>query len=341
MITMALALSADASRTSFFPFLFNINNMYHYSALVPVDRVVRDAIFDCPHPCGLMPEIDKNDGTITNGGIPQLMNRTLHFDQLTTTLDYWIARNDSRIMDWDWEEWYPIWERVNGTRYGNASVALVQEQHPEWTDPAQIEEQARKDWETAALSILCDTVDFIRVLRPSLRLIMYNYPQRNYWNGYDGPNADALREQNDRLMPLFCKLDVLGPTIYQIYNSEKSDEQHDKNVAFITTTLEEAARISLEVPRRCGRGRPLVYPYALNDGKYHGTDEFVCEEDARMYWELSSQAGADGIILWGYFSSSPTEPGSDAQVFVSWWNESFSTWANAWTGPTATYVWPN
>lgn len=127
-----------------------------------VPRVQFNQIFECPHPCGLLPSYDETTNTTINGGIPQLANLTLHYATMNRTFEQYVAMNDSRWIDLDFESWSPIWARVdNSSYYYNASVALVAGQHPQWTK-AEVLAEAGRQYQAAAIRLIALTVDFVR-----------------------------------------------------------------------------------------------------------------------------------------------------------------------------------
>ena len=84
-------------------------------------RVQLDKIFECPHPCGLLPSIPSggpcDPATAEygcNGALPQgpTFNMTLHLDTLQKTLDKSVPEEDDRWIDLDFESWEPLWDRT-------------------------------------------------------------------------------------------------------------------------------------------------------------------------------------------------------------------------------------
>lgn len=149
-----------------FPFLFNVGGAGMDGVLPAlqkvVPRVIFDQIFECPHPCGLLPLFDPTTNTTINGGIPQQANLTLHLETLNATFSRYVALNDSRWIDLDFESWSPVWARISNTSYYyNASVALVRLKHPSWTK-GQLEAEAGIQYQAAAIRLIVETVQFVR-----------------------------------------------------------------------------------------------------------------------------------------------------------------------------------
>ena len=65
-----------------------------------------------------------------------------------------------------------------------------------------------------------------------------------------GQGGDTLRAENDKLLPLYCEMDGLFPSIYQFYNSEdptKTPAQQaatwSSNTAYVYSMVAEAVRL--------------------------------------------------------------------------------------------------
>jgi hypothetical protein len=167
-----------------FPFLYDVgggspNSTQWAHTLVP--RVQLGKIFECPHPCGLLPSFDASTGAAVNGGIPQSpdFNMTLHLATLQQTFDRGntlhrskaVPDDDDRLIDLDFESWNPTWAQNDNSSYThNASIALVRALHPGWTDAPKIEAEARQQFEAAALRLLVATAQAVRRLRPKLKI---------------------------------------------------------------------------------------------------------------------------------------------------------------------------
>eukprot|EP00943_MAST-04B_sp_MAST-4B-sp1_P006320 g6320.t1 len=322
-----------------FPFYFDVGRINQTTLKNNVPRVLLQKIFECPHPCGLLPQIrrDKKTGleTLINGGIPQLVNLSLHFDTMQNTFNKYIPNlNDNRMIDLDFESWLPLWYDMTHNSimkdYVNASIALVQKRYPSWTNMTQIEAEAEKEWNIAAKSILIKTIEFVRKIRPKLKIGLYSYPGRFYFQWENKTVADGRRKRNDELYPIWCHLDVLFPSVYQFYNSCKMGDKVKKaNQNYIYDNVVEAVRIANDIPSKCNdanndnykRKPPPVLPYTWN--RYHTGNQFVCDTDEEMYWKQSYLAGANGIVMWGY------EPNGNA-TFIDWYENNFTNIANSW-----------
>eukprot|EP00036_Acanthoecidae_sp_10tr_P001978 CAMPEP_0182945296 /NCGR_PEP_ID=MMETSP0105_2-20130417/55349_1 /TAXON_ID=81532 ORGANISM="Acanthoeca-like sp., Strain 10tr" /NCGR_SAMPLE_ID=MMETSP0105_2 /ASSEMBLY_ACC=CAM_ASM_000205 /LENGTH=298 /DNA_ID=CAMNT_0025085311 /DNA_START=55 /DNA_END=951 /DNA_ORIENTATION=- len=289
-----------------------------------VTRVETGRVFECPHPCGLIPSYASN-GSAVNGGVPQspAFNRTLHFATLAATFERYVEMNETRLVDLDFESWNPIWEyNPNTSATYIASIQLVKLEHPQWTSTSQIEAEAKRQFETAALALLIDTAKAVRTLRPSIRIGFYSFPARVYWQGYNSSMGPVLRARNERLLPLYCVVDALFPSVYQFYNSENSSSIKAANTAYTFGVVAEAVRLAKLVPSACGKAMaPSVLAYTWH--RYHDGITFLSSSDLIISWEQPYAAGAHGIVMWG------SEPTSLPQ-FEAWYSTVFAPLANRW-----------
>ena len=110
---------------------------------------------------GAFPSI-ADDGTMTNGGVPQAANLSLHLFQLAEQIPIFVADPEySGLAVFDWEQWTPVWENNahptnwHGKRYSDLSVKLVKQAHPDWP-AAKITAAAKATFETAAVNFIVD-----------------------------------------------------------------------------------------------------------------------------------------------------------------------------------------
>ena len=134
-----------------------------------------------------------HDGTqVTNGGIPQSGNLSLHLDMWSRAVNNERHGGPSKCTNmpggfWDcvppgfdgncvidFEEWSSVYEELH-PRYQNASLKLVREQHSDWTS-AQVATAAKAQFEAAAVKFLIATVKRGKELRPQCRWGWYGVP---------------------------------------------------------------------------------------------------------------------------------------------------------------------
>jgi hypothetical protein len=119
---------------------------------------------------------------IVNGGVPQAANLSLHLEQLSID----IAR---RIPDpqwaglgiFDFEEWVPSYTLNvascggHSSKYQNYSRQLVMRRHPSWS-PAQVEAQAKTEFEAAAVEMFVASLRRAAAMRPRALWGFYGFP---------------------------------------------------------------------------------------------------------------------------------------------------------------------
>ena len=337
LLCAAYTASADGFEAiEDFPFLWDIGGAGLGGIDVPAlvrltPRVQLGKIFECPHPCGLLPSMG-TDGSVVNGGIPQRANLTLHLETLRSTFDRAssahhsaaVPLNDSRLIDLDFESWTPLWNYTSDL-YKNASKDLVRQENPSWPEE-RVTLEASRQWETAAMTLLLQTIRFVRQIRPHLKIAFYSYPLREYWNGYNSSAASNLRNANDRMFSLYCEVDAIFPSVYQFYDSTAKPGVRKNNEQYVFSNVAEAVRLAKEVPTRCAgdKHEPPVWAYTWH--RYHAVNTpLLSEIDEQMYWKQSYAAGATGIVLWGY---EPTV--SAATEFKTWWLHNFTRLVNGW-----------
>ena len=80
----------------------------------------------------------------------------------------------------DFEAWTPVWIQNIGSggwhskAYQNLSYVLVEQQHPTW-NVSQIYAEAKKQFETAALNWMVQTLRAVKKLRPNVKTGFYGY----------------------------------------------------------------------------------------------------------------------------------------------------------------------
>ena len=249
-----------------FPFYFDIgfdNKPWNKTITWPhelVPRVQVGKIFECPHPCGLLPSYETSTSTgkllKINGGLPQSpdFNLTLHLSTLAATFGTYVSDDESRYIDLDFEGWNPVFRRNSNTSFTyTESIALVKQVHPACSSGAgagSCDALAAAAFEPAALQLLLETARAVRRLRRRIKLGFYGFPMREYWQGYNTSAGDSLRVDNDKLLPLFCEMDGLFPSVYQFYDSEdpaKTAAQNaatkKSNVQYVRSVVSEAVRL--------------------------------------------------------------------------------------------------
>ena len=253
---------------------------------------------------GAFPTI-ADDGTTTNGGVPQRANLTLHIDTLRNTIDSWMPdANWTGNAVFDFEAWTPIYEdnadsgNWHGHRYQTLSEQLVQADHPTW-NATQVAAQAATEFEAAALHFFQITLQTAKSLRPHAKWGFYGLPDQAHGPctevsgvlqcGYNDPTAgEALRKKNDRLAPVWEASTGIFPSIYVPDNT--SDVVAD---AYVREIVGEGLRVALlSAEPRCP-----VYPYMWM--YYHGGKVLLSDGALNSSVASSYNTGAEGLVIWG------------------------------------------
>ena len=149
-----------------------------------------------------------------------------------------------------------------------------------------------------------------------------------------GQGGDALRAENDKLLPLYCEMDGLFPSVYQFYNSmdpAKTPAQQAatraSNAAYVFSMVSEAVRLQRLAAANCSvRTSMLRKVYAYTWHRYHDGKSFLSSSDLKLSFEQAYLAGADANVMWG------SEPKTMPQ-FETWYRNTYAPIVNQWTPP--------
>ncbi|KAI0213197.1 Hyaluronidase-1 [Lamellibrachia satsuma] len=125
---------------------------------------------------GRYPFVD-NNGTIVNGGIPQAVNLTAHWEKVKEDIEQFIPDPGfTGLGVIDWEAWRPMWERNWDKKkiYQELSLERVRNEHPDW-DKKRVERIAKKRFENGARVLMAGTLQLVRKLRPLGRWGYYHF----------------------------------------------------------------------------------------------------------------------------------------------------------------------
>lgn len=247
-----------------------------------------------------------DSGVPYNGGIPQvgMENIEFHLATLRENLPYRMPRTSEPIVTiFDFESWDPSWGAA-GYYYKEASRARVRAQHPDWTDAAQIEAEASRQFREAALSFYLAMVHEVKRLYPNTLIGFYGRPAAYlYEYGYQGVHGARYRSWNDDLAPLYREIDVLSPVIYLFFPvgyvwGGGYVQTYQDNTFFIGDAIQEADRIRLTYPNA-----QLIIPIAWHRFHDHSAPDvagqYLDQIDLQSQLFFARSAGANGIYLWG------------------------------------------
>lgn len=196
---------------------------------------------------GLYPYYDAED-TPVNGGIPQRVSLSQHYERMPQGLDKYIPDHQAKGLSViDWEEWRPLWIRNWDAKdvYRRKSRELVAEKNLKWT-PEQVGTVAKQEFELSARKFMLETLRQAKNLRPNQLWGFYLFPDcynHDYKGGlknYTGRCPAVEIERNDQLNWLWIECTALFPSIYM--GSVLRSTNHGR--LFVQNRLKEAMRLA-------------------------------------------------------------------------------------------------
>uniref|UniRef100_A0A3P8X6C5 Hyaluronidase n=1 Tax=Cynoglossus semilaevis TaxID=244447 RepID=A0A3P8X6C5_CYNSE len=155
-----------------------------------------------------------------NGGVPQNASLDRHLRAACDDIRTDIPDGEFEgLAVVDWESWRPVWERNWDSKqvYWEASRALVRAKHPDWT-AAQVEAEARAEFEDAARKFMQETLKLGQQERPDGLWGFYGFPNcYNYYSpktNYSGECPADEVTRNDQLLWLWNTSSALYPDLY-------------------------------------------------------------------------------------------------------------------------------
>jgi hypothetical protein len=235
-----------------------------------------------------LPHAENSSGAV-NGGVPQAANLSLHLAMTRKNIEARLADKDwAGLAVFDFEAWTPVWEdnttpaktNWHSVRYQAYSIALVKAKHPSWS-AAQLEAQAKAEFEAAAMELFVATLKLAASLRP-----------KALWGFYGMPGGDAAGQGGKdaaQMRPVWEASGALYPSIYL------SSPLNARQRVTSTVSLAVATAEGIAAP---GAKRLPVYPFAWEC--YHNGSALLTKEDLAIDLTAPYNAGADGVIVWGY-----------------------------------------
>jgi hypothetical protein len=310
--------------------------------LLPCNATVTGGVTDRVGAYGAWPTLFRNGSVMSNGGVPQAANLTLHLELVARDVERRVPdANFSGRLVLDFEKWRPTWALDAGTSekpYQTFSLALVRAQQPAIAGNATaVAAAAKAAFEAAGLEFFVATLRRVRQLRPRALAGYFSYPDRAWGGcahvrrgggklkpaaecGYADPaTGPALRAANDRLAPLWAASAALYPSAYLFERSEfdpprdpqESNATWRARLAVVTATLVgEAARLSAAY----GGGIPVI-PFTWDLYATHPFTTAVSRDDVAMWLDATWRPPlSTAVVLWGYWPSSAAQRGAMANV---------------------------
>eukprot|EP00035_Acanthoeca_spectabilis_P001287 m.79000 g.79000 ORF g.79000 m.79000 type:complete len:436 (-) comp10769_c0_seq1:129-1436(-) len=236
-----------------------------------------------------------------NGGVPQAGNLSLHLDLTRSNVEAMMPDPDyDGLGIYDFEAWVPLWDENttpastnwHSQRYQAYSIALVKAAHPDWT-PAQLEAQAKQEFETAGMNFFVETLKLCTALRPKALWGFYGMPGGDFALT-PATRAKAIADA-ERMRPVYNLSGALFPSIY--LSGTNAD-----NVQRVNTTVGVAVEVAAMMAEAGQRPIP-VYPFAWEC--YHNASTLLTPKDLATDLTQPYFAGADGVIIWGWTGFKP------------------------------------
>ena len=211
--------------------------------------------------------------------------------------------------------WDAMLQEINSPNISRAFAPFVNWTIPEgvtaWTD---LTTEQRDDFAATAhrkvgVDFFVRTVEGVRALRPRSKLHYYGLPQ-GIWPFYDAERS----AHNDEMAAIWQAVDVLSPSLYQLYwttNDPASSPCPEavntpaRNALFFKALLDEMYRLKTAYPRT---GQQII-PYAWWHYKAQAgscspdVNPTLLVNDTNLIHQLQLPwwYGADGVAIWGHF----------------------------------------
>lgn len=225
----------------------------------------------------------------------------------------------------DYESWTPNWEKASSQMKSDWKVCIQDINRPAWdsaflstvgyTPPlgtsgyqnlssGQKEAFAKLCWNFFAKELFEESLEDGRAVLPSATWGYYGYPTAAYWDNGSIGYPQSLKDLNDEISWLFDDVDVLLPSLYQIYQPVTGTPgswqiSAANNAKYIQQNVAEARRLR---DTYASGNRILVYVSGFYDsdpaGAYFHTPLNLIGSDQAV--RMPRYCGADGVIVWGY-----------------------------------------
>lgn len=244
---------------------------------------------------GLYPYYER--GTAVNGGLPQRVSLTQHYEKMPEGVHKYIRDSETKgLAVIDWEEWRPLWIRNWDIKdvYRNKSREMVEQRNPTWSQE-KVSKVAQQEFELSARKFMLETLKYAKSLRPNqlwgfyLFPDCYNHDYRTSLDHYTGRCPDLEVFRNDQLNWLWMECTALYPSIYM----DSVLRSTTQGRLFVRNRVKEALRVA-----SVGKGimRPV---FVYTRPTYISQMTPLTEIDLVSTIGESVSLGAAGIIFWG------------------------------------------
>ncbi|KAG7272972.1 hypothetical protein CRUP_021477, partial [Coryphaenoides rupestris] len=260
---------------------------------------------------GLYPYYE-HDGTSVNGGLPQEVSLSQHYEEMPRGVQKYIREPHSKgLAVIDWEEWRPLWIRNWNSKdiYRRKSRFMVAQKNPDWL-PERVSKVAQQEFELSAKKFMLETLRIAKNLRPHqlwgfyLFPDCYNHDYTSDLNGYTGRCPDLEVTRNDQLAWLWTESTALFPSIYIASGlGSTSSGRH-----FVRNRVKEGMRLASTGD---GVARPV---FVYTRPTYTNELTLLTEVDLVSTIGESVALGVAGVILWGDASYASISTGASGPI---------------------------
>ncbi|XP_036388628.1 LOW QUALITY PROTEIN: glyco_hydro_56 domain-containing protein [Megalops cyprinoides] len=256
---------------------------------------------------GLYPYYDAQNQPVA-GGLPQHTSLDVHLRRTEADVAAALPSADFQgLAVLSWEEWAPQWGRNRGKQeiYQQQSRMLLRDFFPDWS-PEEVDKWAQVDFEAAAQSIMMETLQEVKRLRPQALWGVSPYP--NCYNSgpaqrsanYTGRCPAAEMALNDELLWLWKRSSAIYPALRldKLLGGTPGARLYASNQIREALRVASLAGPALDLP---------VFP--LVRSAYTSTNTYLSKVDLVNTIGESAAMGTAGVIIWDKFFSAKTQKG--------------------------------
>jgi hypothetical protein len=246
---------------------------------------------------GAMPSADGPNGSLVNGGIPQLANRSLIEQQTQILLEAAVPADFDGlgVFDIEYPQLYPLWQydfgpgdqlvRRLATNYSAARSGL---------NGSALVNRTVADFNSGMQALWQLQLRTAKRLYPHATFGYYRMP--HCWFSEAQPTApcNGQMSDGDALAWLWATETGLFPGVY--FASGATNRSNRDAIDRLISTVRESIRVA----QGHGGGRPKVMPFVSYAYRGGPSDHHQLPDE--MMWAMVSapaSLGADGVVIWG------------------------------------------
>ncbi|MBN3292247.1 HYAL4 protein, partial [Polypterus senegalus] len=252
---------------------------------------------------GLYPYFGSNNQPVC-GGLPQLTNLEMHLLKSEGDIKSKIPSPEYHglaIINWD--KWWPNLSHTKIKRiiYQDQSRAILEQFFPDWS-LAELNHWAEVDFDSAAQSIMVETILQARTLRPKGLWGFSSYPtcHNSNWKSINSSGGCTKEEValNDHLSWMWAQSCALYPSL-QVNEEQSTSEAHSR----VTHQILEAIRVA-----NMAEAQTVLPVFPLLNILYSSSSSsFLSQADLENTIGESAALGVSGVVLWQKLFSTQTQ----------------------------------